>query len=216
MTAFADSILFLPAFASLSMLAASLGLYHINRRMRTTERLRKTKVTVEEDVQTTESLSEQDLPAIWKVIGFLGVLLPGHLYSDTLRLEMGYALYGNDITKETHPLEARLGWITKFDKGEFTGKEALLKIKEEGLKRRLVGFEVEEKRSIPRHGYDIVDADGNKIGVVSSGTMSITLEKAIGMGYVDLDHAEEGSEIYIAIRKKQAKAVVSKPPFIKK
>ena len=88
MTAFADSILFIPAFASLSMLAASLGIYHINRRMRTTERLRKTKTAVEQEVQTSDSLSEQDLPVIWKVIGFLGVLLPGHLYSDTLRLEL--------------------------------------------------------------------------------------------------------------------------------
>lgn len=135
---------------------------------------------------------------------------------DTLRLEMGYALYGNDISKDTHPLEARLGWITKFDKGDFTGKEALLEIKEKGLSRRLVGFEVEEKRSIPRQGYDIQDADGNVIGNVTSGTMSISLGKAVGMGYVDLNHADEGTEIYIAIRKKTAKAIVTKPPFLKK
>jgi aminomethyltransferase len=135
---------------------------------------------------------------------------------DTLRLEMGFALYGNDITKNTHPLEARLAWITKFDKGEFVGKEALLKKKEEGLTRRLVGFVVEDKRSIPRNGYPIQDSEGNEIGVVTSGTSSITLGKGVGMGYVSTEFEAEGSEIHIAIRKKTAPAIVQRPPFIKK
>lgn len=135
---------------------------------------------------------------------------------DTLRLEMGYALYGNDITKDTHPLEARLGWITKFDKGDFIAKDVLLQKKEEGLKRQLVGFTVEGKRNIPRQGYEIQNAEGKNIGEVTSGTMSITLSTGIGMGYVAKEYAAEGTEIQIVIRNKTAKATVTRPPFIKK
>lgn len=135
---------------------------------------------------------------------------------DTLRLEMGFALYGNDITKDTHPLEARLGWITKFDKGDFIGKEALLKKKEEGNSRQLVGFVMNDERNIPRHGYEIVDSSGNVIGEVASGTMSITLGKGIGMGYVKKEFATEGNLIHIAIRKKTGEATITRPPFIKK
>ncbi|MEP1152627.1 MAG: glycine cleavage system aminomethyltransferase GcvT [Balneola sp.] len=135
---------------------------------------------------------------------------------DTLRLEMGFALYGNDITKDTHPLEARLGWITKFDKGDFIGKEALLKKKEEGNSRQLVGFVMNDERNIPRHGYEIVDSSGNVIGEVASGTMSITLGKGIGMGYVKKEFATEGNLIHIAIRKKTGEAIITRPPFIKK
>jgi aminomethyltransferase len=135
---------------------------------------------------------------------------------DTLRLEMGFALYGNDITKDTHPLEARLGWITKFEKGDFIGKEVLQQKKEEGLKRQLVGFVVEGERNIPRQGYEIQNDAGEAIGEVTSGTMSITLGKGIGMGYVTKELAAEGTEIQIAIRKKTAKATVTRPPFIKR
>lgn len=135
---------------------------------------------------------------------------------DTLRLEMGFALYGNDITKDTHPLEGRLGWITKFDKGDFIGKETLLKKKEEGLSRQLVGFEVEGKRNIPRQGYDILNTDGDVIGTVTSGTMSISLGKGIGMGYVKKEYTPEGTDIQISIRKKTAPAIVKRPPFLKK
>ena len=135
---------------------------------------------------------------------------------DTLRLEMGFALYGNDITQSTHPLESRLGWITKFDNGEFVGKETLLAKKEAGLKRRLVGFVMEDQRSIPRNGYTITDQNGNEIGFVTSGTMSITLGKGIGMGFVSTEHATDGNNIHIAIRKKSAVATVTKPPFISK
>ena len=161
-----------------------------------------------------------DAEAIWNAIfeagEEFGIEPCGLGARDTLRLEMGYALYGNDITKETHPLEARLGWITKFDKGDFIGKEALLKKKEAGIGRQLVGFVMEDERSIPRHGYEIVNENGDKIGEVTSGTMSITLGKGIGMGYVEKAFAGEGTTIHIAIRKKTAAAVVTRPPFIKK
>ncbi len=135
---------------------------------------------------------------------------------DTLRLEMGYALYGNDITKDTHPLEARLGWITKFDKGDFVGREVLLKKKELGNTRQLVGFVMEDDRNIPRQGYEILNENGDQIGEVTSGTMSISLGKGIGMGYVKKEHAAEGTRIRIAIRKRTGVATVTRPPFIKK
>ncbi len=133
---------------------------------------------------------------------------------DTLRLEMGFCLYGNDIDDTTSPLEAGLGWITKFTK-DFTDKNFLLAQKEKGLTRKLVGFEMID-RGIPRHGYPIVDAAGNNIGVVTSGTQSPTLNKAIGMGYVKTDLSKTGTEIYIQIRDKNIKAVVTKIPFLKK
>ena len=135
---------------------------------------------------------------------------------DTLRLEMGFALYGNDITKDTNPLEGRLGWLTKLDKGEFVGRKALKKIKEDGLDRKLVGFTIDDRRSIPRKGYTILDSEDNEIGVVTSGSRSITLNKNIGMGYVAIDEAEEGNTIYIEIRNKTAEATVENPPFLKK
>ena len=132
---------------------------------------------------------------------------------DTLRLEMGFCLYGNDIDDTTSPLEAGLGWVTKFNK-EFTNSEALQQQKQEGVKRKLVGFEMVD-RGIPRHDYPIVDADGNTIGKVSSGTQSPTLQKAIGMGYVRTEYAKEGTEIFISIRDNKVKARVIKPPFNK-
>ncbi len=132
---------------------------------------------------------------------------------DTLRLEMGYCLYGNDIDDTTTPLEAGLGWITKFNKNvDFTAKDILQKQKEAGIKRKLVGFEMLEK-GIPRHNYAIVDKDGNEIGYVTSGTQSPTLQKAIGLGYVNIDHAFIDSFIYILIRQKPVKAKVVKFPF---
>ena len=165
------------------------------------------------DVNTT------DAEAIWNAIfeagDTFGMEPCGLGARDTLRLEMGYALYGNDITAQTNPLEARLGWITKFDKGEFVGKNSLLKVKEEGKTRQMIGFIVEDQRSIPRNGYDILNDNGDKIGVVTSGTMSITLGKGIGMDYVELPYAADGTTIQIAIRKKTAAATVTKPPFIK-
>jgi aminomethyltransferase len=132
---------------------------------------------------------------------------------DTLRLEMGYCLYGNDIDDTTSPLEAGLGWITKFDK-DFIDKEFLAKQKETGVTRKLVAFELVEK-GIPRHDYPIVDAHDNVIGKVTSGTMSPSLDKAIGLGYVPTNLASEGSEIFVQIRNKSLKAVVVKLPFYK-
>ncbi|MFK7948312.1 MAG: glycine cleavage system aminomethyltransferase GcvT [Saprospiraceae bacterium] len=133
---------------------------------------------------------------------------------DTLRLEMGYCLYGNDIDDTTSPLEAGLSWITKLKKGDFIDSDYLKAQKANGTTRRLVGFEMIE-RGIPRHDYIIEDADGNEIGKVTSGTQSPSLNKAIGLGYVNKPLTKSGSEIYIAIRKKKVKAKVVKLPFYK-
>jgi len=133
---------------------------------------------------------------------------------DTLRLEMGYMLYGNDIDDTTSPLEAGLGWITKLDKGDFIDKAFLAQQKSEGLKKKLVGFEIVE-RGIPRHGYEIVNGD-QVIGQVTSGTQSPSLQKGIGMGYVDAEFAKEGTSISIRIRDKAVPAKVVKPPFLKR
>ncbi|PRX55387.1 glycine cleavage system aminomethyltransferase GcvT [Flagellimonas meridianipacifica] len=132
---------------------------------------------------------------------------------DTLRLEMGYCLYGNDIDDTTSPLEAGLGWITKFTK-DFVNSKALAAQKEAGVTKKLVGFEITE-RGIPRQGYDIVDADGNTIGNVTSGTMSPSLEKGIGLGYVSKDFSQVDSEVFIQIRKKSVPATIIKLPFYK-
>lgn len=132
---------------------------------------------------------------------------------DTLRTEMGYCLYGNDIDDKTSPIEAGLGWITKFTK-EFVNHEALAKQKAEKPSRKLVAFELNE-RGIPRQGYDIVNAEGNKIGNVTSGTMSPSLSKGIGLGYVPLDSSKLGTEIFIQVRKKAIPATIVKLPFYK-
>ncbi|WP_086477287.1 glycine cleavage system aminomethyltransferase GcvT [Arenibacter amylolyticus] len=132
---------------------------------------------------------------------------------DTLRLEMGYCLYGNDIDDTTSPLETGLGWITKFTK-DFVNSEALAKEKEAGPKRKLIAFELNEK-GIPRQGYDIVDQDGNTLGKVTSGTMSPSLSKGIGLGFVPTEVSGIGNNIYIQIRKKAVPATIVKPPFYK-
>ena len=132
---------------------------------------------------------------------------------DTLRLEMGFCLYGNDIDDTTSPIEAGLGWITKFSK-TFTNSEALLAQKEAGIQKKLVGFEMID-RGIPRHDYEIADASGNIIGRVTSGTQAPSLQKAIGMGYVSKDFSKEGTEIFILIRNTPIKAKVVKFPFYK-
>jgi aminomethyltransferase len=130
---------------------------------------------------------------------------------DTLRLEKGFCLYGNDINDSTSPLEAGLGWITKFTK-EFTNSEYLAAQKANGVSRKLIGFEMVDK-GIPRHDYIIVDAHNKEIGVVTSGTQAPSLGKAIGMAYVAKEHAAEGSEIFVQVRDKALKAVVVKIPF---
>ncbi|MCV9387823.1 glycine cleavage system aminomethyltransferase GcvT [Reichenbachiella ulvae] len=132
---------------------------------------------------------------------------------DTLRLEMGFCLYGNDIDDTTSPLEAGLGWITKFTK-DFTNSEALLKQKEEGVSKKLVGFVMEDK-GIPRGGYEIADADGHVIGHVTSGTMSPSMNKGIGLGYVQMGHHTADTEIFIQVRNKSLKAIVTKLPLYK-
>ena len=134
---------------------------------------------------------------------------------DTLRLEMGFCLYGNDINDTTNPLEAGLGWITKFAKGDFVGADVIRKVKENGITRRLVGFKLNDRR-VPRHDYEIFDAQDNKIGIVTSGTSSPTLDIPIGMGYIDKPFDKIGTEIFIGFGGgKKLPAVVSKMPFEK-
>mgnify|MGYP002378358237 CR=1 FL=1 len=130
---------------------------------------------------------------------------------DTLRLEMGYCLYGNDIDDTTSPLEAGLGWIVKFNK-DFIAKDILEKQKAEGIKQKLVGLEMMEK-GIPRHGYEIQNKEGETIGRVTSGTQSPTLQKPIAMGYLSIDHAKINNEVFIKIRDKSLQAKVVRMPF---
>lgn len=160
----------------------------------------------------------EDAETIWNKVfeagASFGIKPIGLAARDTLRLEMGFCLYGNDINDTTSPLEAGLGWITKFDK-EFTNSENLKKQKEEGVTRKLVAFELTE-RGIPRHDYEIADANGNVIGIVTSGTMSPSLGKAIGLGYVPTALSAVDSEIFIRIRNKDIAAKVVKLPFYKK
>ena len=129
-----------------------------------------------------------------------------------MRLEKGFCLYGNDIDDTTSPIEAGLGWITKFEK-DFVDKELFAKQKEEGITRKLVGFEMQE-RAIPRHDYPVVDAEGNVIGKVTSGTMSPMKNIGIGMAYVDKPNFKLGSDIFIQIRNKNVPAKVVKMPFV--
>ena len=151
--------------------------------------------------------------AVFKAGESFGIKPIGLGARDTLRLEMGFCLYGNDIDDTTSPLEAGLGWVTKFNK-EFTNSAALASQKADGVKQKLVGFEMID-RGIPRHDYEIVDADGNNIGKVTSGTQSPSLQKAIGLGYVKTGFAKEGAEIFIKIRDNAIKAQIVKPPFYK-
>ncbi len=150
--------------------------------------------------------------AIFNAGAAQGIKPIGLAARDTLRLEMGYCLYGNDIDDTTSPLEAGLGWITKFTKN-FTAKELLQTQKEEGVERKLVGFEMIDK-GIPRHGYEIKAMDGNVIGYVTSGTQSPTLGKAIGMGYVRKAYAAIDTPVYIKVREKLLQAKVVKIPFV--
>lgn len=156
---------------------------------------------------------------IWKAIfeagASEGIKPIGLGARDTLRLEMGFSLYGNDLSDTTSPLEAGLGWITKFVDGKnFTARALLEKQKAEGVTRKLVGFELVD-RGIPRHGYGLVDADGGRIGEVTSGTMSPMRKIGIGLGYVQTMYAAIGTEIFVEVRGRKLKAVVVKPPFRK-
>jgi aminomethyltransferase len=164
------------------------------------------------EVYVPRQHAEKIWHAIFEAGAEFGIKPIGLGARDTLRLEMGFCLYGNDIDDTTSPLEAGLGWITKFTKN-FINSEALKKQKEEGIKRKLVGFKMLE-RGIPRHGYAILDEQGNKIGVVTSGTQSPSLNTGIGMGYVPSEFSAPGKEIFIEIRGKGTKAMIHKPPFI--
>ena len=143
-----------------------------------------------------------------------GLELCGLGARDTLRLEKGYALYGNEITEETHPLQARLGWILKFSKGLFIGSQALVEIKEKGIEKRLIGFVVDQEKAIPRKDYELLDAQSNIIGKVTSGGMSISLEKGIGMAYVQTDALASNEPIVIQIRNKKVPITVTSLPFL--
>lgn len=162
--------------------------------------------------------ANKDAATIWNAIfeagADAGIKPIGLGARDTLRLEMGYCLYGNDIDDNTSPIEAGLGWITKFtNEKDFINKDIFLKQKREGVSRRLRGFEMLD-RGIPRHGYVIVTSDGEVIGEVTSGTQSPVLGKGIGMGYLKPEYAKLGSEIFIQVRKKRLRARVVKFPFI--
>lgn len=162
-------------------------------------------------------VANEDVKKVWDAVfeagASFGIKPIGLGARDTLRLEMGFCLYGNDIDDTTSPFEAGLGWVTKFTK-EFVNSENLKAEKEAGVANKLVGFEMID-RGIPRHGYEIADAEGNIIGRVTSGTQSPTLKKSIGLGYVNKDFSKEGTEIFILIRNQQVKAMVKKPPFVK-
>lgn len=166
------------------------------------------------EIYCKNSEVEQIWNKVFEAGAAFGIKPIGLAARDTLRLEMGFCLYGNDINDTTSPLEAGLGWITKFTK-EFTNSENLKAQKEAGVSRKLVGFEMVE-RGIPRHDYEIVDANGNIIGIVTSGTQAPSLGIAIGMGYVTTEFSTPDSEIYIRIRNKDIKAKVVKMPFYKK
>ena len=159
-------------------------------------------------------LSEAAVPLWRSILEYgeeYGIKPAGLGARDILRLEASYLLYGNDMDENTNPLEAGLSWTVKFDKSDFVGKEALVQIKEEGLKRKLVGFEV-EGRSIPRHGSKILK-DGEEIGLVTSGNFSPTLEKTLGLGYVKREYGKVGTELEISVRGKVLKAEIVKLPF---
>lgn len=160
----------------------------------------------------------EDIVHIWNEVlkagEQFGIKPIGLAARDTLRLEMGYCLYGNEINDTTSPIAAGLGWVTKFTK-DFVNSENIKADKENGVATKLIGFELID-RGIPRHDYEIVDAAGNVIGHVTSGTQSPSLNKGIGMGYVNKEFAKEGTEIFIRIRKNDVKAQVVKTPFYKK
>ena len=164
--------------------------------------------------------ANEDAEKLWKAVfeagEEFGIKPIGLGARDTLRLEMGFCLYGNDITENTSPLEAGLGWITKFvDHKDFIDKDYMLKLKAQGLKRKLVGFEMID-RGIPRQHYEIVDEQEDVIGEVTSGTMSPMMKKGIGMGYVLMEYAKPDTEIFISVRNKNLKAKVVKQPIFKK
>lgn len=164
-------------------------------------------------------VNNDDLVKLWDAIFTAGetegIKPVGLGARDTLRLEMGFCLYGNDISDTTSPIEAGLGWITKTKKGDFNSCEIFKQQRLEGIERKLVGFVMEDRR-VPRHDYIIEDANGNQIGIVTSGTQSPSLGVPIGMGYVKKEFSKLENAIYIVAGKKKLKAIITKPPFYKK
>ncbi|GAB4028184.1 glycine cleavage system aminomethyltransferase GcvT [Spirosoma gilvum] len=163
-------------------------------------------------------VSNHQAESVWKAIMQagepFGIKPIGLGARDTLRLEMGYCLYGNDITDETSPIEAGLGWVTKFTHS-FIDADSLKAQKEQGVSHKLVGFELID-RGVPRSHYELVDADGNQIGEVTSGTQSPTLGKGIGLGYINTAFSKPGTEIFVKVRDRLLKAQIVKLPFVKK
>lgn len=157
--------------------------------------------------------AEKMWEAIFEAGAEFGIKPVGLGARDTLRLEKAFCLYGNDIDDETSPLEAGLGWVTKFTK-DFTNSDALKAQKDAGLKRKLIGFEMID-RGIPRGHYELCDAEGKKLGEVTSGTQSPTLQKGIGLGYVPTEFSKTGTEIFVKVRDRLLKAQVVKTPFVK-
>ncbi|MEO5644429.1 MAG: glycine cleavage system aminomethyltransferase GcvT [Bacteroidia bacterium] len=166
------------------------------------------------EIYFDNAVAEKMWDAIFKAGEEFGIKPIGLGARDTLRLEMGFCLYGNDIDDTTSPIEAGLGWVTKFNK-DFIDKAYLQEQKEKGVARKLVAFEMID-RGIPRHDYEIADASGNVIGTVTSGTQAPSLQKGIGMGYVKTESAKTDNEIYIKVRDKALKAKIVKLPFYKK
>jgi len=166
------------------------------------------------EIYFSPSYAENVWNSLFKAGRDCGITPVGLGARDTLRLEMGYCLYGNDIDQTTNTLEAGLGWITKLNKGEFVGRPALEKVKADGIKRKLVGIDIEEK-AIARHGYAI-HSNGALVGSVTSGTFSPTLERGIAMGYVDAAHCAVGSTVQIDVRGKEVQGKIAALPFLKK
>ncbi len=162
--------------------------------------------------------SNTDIEKIWDEVMRIGQvhgLMPVGLGArDTLRLEMGFCLYGNDIDDTTSPLEAGLGWITKINKGKFIGQDWISKQKSEGLKRKLVAFTLDDRR-VPRHHYEVHNAQGEKIGFVTSGTFSPSLNKSIGLAYVPIEYSKDDSQFFINMGSKSIQAIPMKLPFYK-
>jgi len=162
--------------------------------------------------------NEADAEKVWNALfesgKTQGIQPVGLGARDSLRLEMGYCLYGNDIDQTTNTLEAGLGWITKLKKPEFIAKDVLLKVKGEGLKRKLIPM-VSDEKAFPRHGYDL-SVDGKVVGHITSGTVSPILDKAIALGYVESDYSKEGNRVNFLIRGKEVPAIVTELPFVKK
>ena len=161
-----------------------------------------------------EKTGEQVWNAVFNAGKEYGIQPVGLAARDSLRLEMGFCLYGNDIDQTTNPLEAGLGWITKLKKQEFIAKDVLLKAKADGLKRKLVPLITEEK-AFPRKGYEITSSE-KKVGTLTSGTVSPVLDKAIALGYVETQFAEENTKLNFLIRGKEIPAKVTKLPFVRK